>query len=120
MDEEDTKYLIDEMAEHHRIIRRETYNEFKELVKKEYNLELSDEDIEFIEYFSGESIEECNMMKYYFIYKYHKELDIKSLSFKLEMIDMDTASEYRDWETDRKSTRLNSSHEIPSRMPSSA
>ena len=27
---------------------------------------------------------------------------------------------YRDWETDRKSTRLNSSHEIPSRMPSSA
>ena len=26
----------------------------------------------------------------------------------------------RDWETDRKSTRLNSSHEIPSRMPSSA
>ena len=29
-------------------------------------------------------------------------------------------TEYRDWETDRKSTRLNSSHEIPSRMPSSA
>ena len=32
----------------------------------------------------------------------------------------DTWSQYRDWETDRKSTRLNSSHEIPSRMPSSA
>ena len=31
-----------------------------------------------------------------------------------------THSGYRDWETDRKSTRLNSSHEIPSRMPSSA
>ena len=30
------------------------------------------------------------------------------------------ATGYRDWETDRKSTRLNSSHEIPSRMPSSA
>ena len=30
------------------------------------------------------------------------------------------ANDYRDWETDRKSTRLNSSHEIPSRMPSSA
>ena len=30
------------------------------------------------------------------------------------------AETYRDWETDRKSTRLNSSHEIPSRMPSSA
>ena len=27
---------------------------------------------------------------------------------------------YRDWETDRKSTRLNSSHRSLSRMPSSA
>ena len=30
------------------------------------------------------------------------------------------SAEYRDWETDRKSTRLNSSHEFVSRMPSSA
>ena len=30
------------------------------------------------------------------------------------------ACSYRDWETDRKSTRLNSSHEFVSRMPSSA
>ena len=30
------------------------------------------------------------------------------------------ASWYRDWETDRKSTRLNSSHSAKSRMPSSA
>ena len=29
-------------------------------------------------------------------------------------------TEYRDWETDRKSTRLNSSHRSLSRMPSSA
>ena len=29
-------------------------------------------------------------------------------------------SKYRDWETDRKSTRLNSSHRSLSRMPSSA
>ena len=29
-------------------------------------------------------------------------------------------SDYRDWETDRKSTRLNSSHSGESRMPSSA
>ena len=33
---------------------------------------------------------------------------------------LNSLSRYRDWETDRKSTRLNSSHEIPSRMPSSA
>ena len=31
-----------------------------------------------------------------------------------------TADLYRDWETDRKSTRLNSSHSRASRMPSSA
>ena len=31
-----------------------------------------------------------------------------------------TQSPYRDWETDRKSTRLNSSHRSLSRMPSSA
>ena len=30
------------------------------------------------------------------------------------------APAYRDWETDRKSTRLNSSHRSLSRMPSSA
>ena len=30
------------------------------------------------------------------------------------------ANGYRDWETDRKSTRLNSSHSAKSRMPSSA
>ena len=32
----------------------------------------------------------------------------------------DGIGEYRDWETDRKSTRLNSSHRSLSRMPSSA
>ena len=31
-----------------------------------------------------------------------------------------SSSAYRDWETDRKSTRLNSSHSAKSRMPSSA
>ena len=30
------------------------------------------------------------------------------------------SNRYRDWETDRKSTRLNSSHSAKSRMPSSA
>ena len=33
---------------------------------------------------------------------------------------MDVMTGYRDWETDRKSTRLNSSHSAKSRMPSSA
>ena len=33
---------------------------------------------------------------------------------------MTAGEKYRDWETDRKSTRLNSSHRSLSRMPSSA
>ena len=33
---------------------------------------------------------------------------------------IEQADAYRDWETDRKSTRLNSSHSGESRMPSSA
>ena len=37
-----------------------------------------------------------------------------------ERRDKKTGGEYRDWETDRKSTRLNSSHSRASRMPSSA
>ena len=36
------------------------------------------------------------------------------------VVDRDDGPAYRDWETDRKSTRLNSSHSGESRMPSSA
>ena len=36
------------------------------------------------------------------------------------LLPMKILGSYRDWETDRKSTRLNSSHEFVSRMPSSA
>ena len=40
---------------------------------------------------------------------------------KEQMLDLfRLANSYRDWETDRKSTRLNSSHSAKSRMPSSA
>ena len=49
------------------------------------------------------------------------------VNYKAIQIDGDTYKEdtwyrlsYRDWETDRKSTRLNSSHSAKSRMPSSA
>ena len=53
---------------------------------------------------------------------------IRNKGFKVGYIDPQiighcglTDSEgYRDWETDRKSTRLNSSHSGESRMPSSA
>ena len=46
-----------------------------------------------------------------------KELQISEFNAKTEAI---YKGAYRDWETDRKSTRLNSSHSAKSRMPSSA
>ena len=44
------------------------------------------------------------------------------LSWKPQVLNssIPKVSSYRDWETDRKSTRLNSSHSAKSRMPSSA
>ena len=44
----------------------------------------------------------------------------KLLNKKLEKSGAGMKFVYRDWETDRKSTRLNSSHSGESRMPSSA
>ena len=43
-------------------------------------------------------------------------LGVSTSSYKKGIIE----GGYRDWETDRKSTRLNSSHRSLSRMPSSA
>ena len=40
--------------------------------------------------------------------------------FDSNWVELDKLESYRDWETDRKSTRLNSSHSGESRMPSSA
>ena len=51
---------------------------------------------------------------YYYADKYIKEATSESETGNINRTD------YRDWETDRKSTRLNSSHEFVSRMPSSA
>ena len=45
---------------------------------------------------------------------------IRQLALELEDMGENSTANYRDWETDRKSTRLNSSHRSLSRMPSSA
>ena len=45
---------------------------------------------------------------------------VKSLELHNNIVSIVKAIVYRDWETDRKSTRLNSSHSAKSRMPSSA
>ena len=46
--------------------------------------------------------------------------DVTGLMENLGGINYIEGVAYRDWETDRKSTRLNSSHSAKSRMPSSA
>ena len=51
------------------------------------------------------------------------ELNLEELNNELGELESDLydiENRYRDWETDRKSTRLNSSHSAKSRMPSSA
>ena len=45
---------------------------------------------------------------------------LKQLKQENGIIILSMTHRYRDWETDRKSTRLNSSHSAKSRMPSSA
>ena len=49
-----------------------------------------------------------------------KARHLGSLEFSKQLLREAQVTEYRDWETDRKSTRLNSSHRSLSRMPSSA
>ena len=63
-----------------------------------------------------------------YITKYVFKTDSKHIDFKGRIFAsagigkayIQNALNYRDWETDRKSTRLNSSHSAKSRMPSSA
>ena len=47
-------------------------------------------------------------------------IENESKEFLKQILRQLTLQEYRDWETDRKSTRLNSSHITRARMPSSA
>ena len=52
---------------------------------------------------------------------YYSAVKPLSPTFPLKALtDAELPRTYRDWETDRKSTRLNSSHSAKSRMPSSA
>ena len=58
-------------------------------------------------------------LKYRESAKYEKNKTLKDRLMRVIQTENDVRS-YRDWETDRKSTRLNSSHITRSRMPSSA
>ena len=52
--------------------------------------------------------------------QWFKDFNPTKVSSWLSVTSPITQGDYRDWETDRKSTRLNSSHSAKSRMPSSA
>ena len=52
--------------------------------------------------------------------KLAKQVEAAEASKKVTEDEQAAEEKYRDWETDRKSTRLNSSHRSLSRMPSSA
>ena len=54
------------------------------------------------------------------IYTCHVGHRFSELAFGASFAEYTEGKRYRDWETDRKSTRLNSSHITRSRMPSSA
>ena len=69
--------------------------------------------------FSMKSCVPCQQLKPIFEDVVGNLTDIKVVEIDVEE-HPDITSDYRDWETDRKSTRLNSSHSGESRMPSSA
>ena len=70
------------------------------------------------------------MLELYYIYDPKPEIEQQLVGDLVDLrveyngeigvIKKDEGGNYRDWETDRKSTRLNSSHSAKSRMPSSA
>ena len=83
--------------------------------EKRYNMDFSDTSYKMDVNISVEK----NVLKSfdYSLRIEQRQKEIKTTIVKKEIF---SYAQYRDWETDRKSTRLNSSHEIPSRMPSSA
>ena len=60
------------------------------------------------------------LIKKYSNGKYDKNIDALYDEYIAAKMHQYSSHIYRDWETDRKSTRLNSSHSAKSRMPSSA
>ena len=70
---------------------------------------------------SYSEISELNIGQFTVLAKYMLNNDDTGINKTFEnIIENNLLSRYRDWETDRKSTRLNSSHSRASRMPSSA
>ena len=67
-------------------------------------------------------IDKANLSKNFWFVATNVGMQCKDIVLYMYILnEVDEATRwYRDWETDRKSTRLNSSHITRSRMPSSA
>ena len=65
----------------------------------------------------GHGASVCNAMMFDKFHGHGWKLNFLTGWFEKDVVQ---CKRYRDWETDRKSTRLNSSHSAKSRMPSSA
>ena len=88
------------------------YTDKKDGVKPEYNIRADKWDI---------AIQAMDKVSNYEASKYLQTGEMPEIKADYKKTETtDNESGYRDWETDRKSTRLNSSHITRSRMPSSA
>ena len=91
---------------------------------KNYKLNLEEKDLDLLQLYcwlnrnSYYETEE-NEYEYKNLEKY-KHVEVDKEYFTNVLLKEALGGTYRDWETDRKSTRLNSSHSAKSRMPSSA
>ena len=97
------------------LIRQHSNNIKKEISRLSWNGESTDKNIIFFQY--GKSYIHSTGIKMRIVGCADTYIHGKCLIGEMENGELRT---YRDWETDRKSTRLNSSHSAKSRMPSSA
>ena len=89
--------------------------EFMKIVRSKAKADLSEQEVAMSESI-GDGIERALQME-----QVERKAELDKLTAMLGAVeDGKTLAGYRDWETDRKSTRLNSSHSAKSRMPSSA
>ena len=97
--------------------QRETYRNIVNTFEHQYSLNFDSLWKELVSQVSGLSVKDKN--KVLILVEQDKGLE-KELKKVLGKSARHIPRRYRDWETDRKSTRLNSSHSAKSRMPSSA
>ena len=118
-----TEEILEEISSNWVLPETTFYNHFKD-AKKTYNNELQEQkrELEAIRLTEVKKAAQKGLKS-----KFERDVEIqdeiehyKSVLSGEKKVSFILGQKYRDWETDRKSTRLNSSHSGESRMPSSA